>query len=281
VTASSRTTSRLALLFAAAMLAAMATVVSPATADASPDWASPADATITPGVQMYTGGGQCTANFVFTDGSDVLIGYSAHCAGTDGSTATNGCDAGTQPTGTPVDIEGADHPGTLVYSSWETMQERGESDANTCQYNDFALVSIHPDDHDKVNPTIPFWGGPDALGTSTAEGEKVYTYGNSSLRLGIELLSPKEGYSLGQGADGWNHSVYTLTPGVPGDSGSAFLNASGDAVGSLSTLALAPLPASNGVTDLALALDYANQHGGVSAQLATGTTPFGGGLLLP
>jgi hypothetical protein len=120
----------------------------------------PSEATITPGVQMVTGGGQCTANFIFTDGDDVLIGYSAHCAGTGGSTATNGCDAGTLPTGTEVDIEGASQPGTLAYSSWETMQEQGESDSNTCQYNDFALVAIHPDDHDAVNPTIPFWGGP-------------------------------------------------------------------------------------------------------------------------
>jgi hypothetical protein len=272
----------LALLLTAALLAALGALASPATADASAQWADPAEATITPGVQMVTEGGQCTANFIFTDGDDVLIGYSAHCAGTGGSTATNGCDAGTLPTGTTeVDIEGASQPGTLVYSAWETMQERNESDSNTCQYNDFALVAIHPDDHDAVNPTIPFWGGPDALGDSTSAGEKVYTYGNSSLRLGIELLSPKEGYSLGQNADGWNHPVYTVTPGVPGDSGSAFLDSNGHAVGSLSTLALAPLAGSNGVTDLALALEYANQHGGMNATLAQGTEPFAGGLILP
>jgi hypothetical protein len=281
VTRTSRLTSHLALLFAAAMIAALGSVATPSAADAATDWASEDEATITPGVQMVTGGGQCTANFIYTDGSDVLIGYSAHCAGTGEATSTNGCEAGTLPTGTEVEIEGADNPGTLVYSSWETMQDRGESDGNTCQYNDFALVAIHPDDHDAVNPSIPFWGGPDALGTSTAAGEKVYTYGNSSLRLGIDLLKPKEGYSLGQTADGWNHPVYTATPGIPGDSGSAFLDANGHAVGSLSTLALAPLAGSNGVTDLALALDYANQHGGVSAELVTGTTPFGGGLILP
>jgi hypothetical protein len=281
VTRASRLTPHLALLFAAAMIAALASVATPTAADAATDWASEDEATITPGVQMVTGGGQCTANFVYTDGSDVLIGYSAHCAGTGEATSTNGCEAGTLPTGTEVEIEGADNPGTLVYSSWETMQQRGETDGNTCQYNDFALVAIHPDDHDAVNPTIPFWGGPDALGDSTAAGEKVYTYGNSSLRLGIDLLKPKEGYSLGQTADGWNHPVYTATPGIPGDSGSAFLDSNGHAVGSLSTLALAPLAGSNGVTDLALALDYANQHGGVSAELANGTTPFGGGLILP
>ncbi len=276
-----RLTSTWPLLLVALALAAAGALATPAAADAAPDWAEFEQASIQPGVQMVTEGGQCTANFVFTDGADILLGYSAHCAGTGEATSTNGCEAATHPTGTPVEIEGATQPGTLTYSSWETMQQRGEGDLDTCQFNDFALVTLHPDDHGAVNPTIPFWGGPDALGSSTAELEKVYTYGNSSLRLGIDLLKPKEGYSLGQTASGWNHPVYTATPGIPGDSGSAFLDGAGAAVGSLSTLAIAPLAGSNGVTDLALALDYANTHGGVSAQLATGTEPFGGGLVLP
>ena len=276
-----RSSPALALLLTAVLLVALGTLAAPATADAAAQWADSAEASITPGVQMLTEGGQCTANFIFTDGDDVLIGYSAHCAGTGGSTSTNGCEAGTLPTGTEVEIEGASQPGTLAYSSWETMQQRGESDSNTCMFNDFALVAIHPDDHDAVNPTIPFWGGPVGIGDTTGSLDKVYTYGNSSLRLGIDLLSPKEGYSLGQNGDGWNHPVYTVTPGIPGDSGSAVLDASGQAVGSLSTLALAPLAGSNGVTDLALALDYANQHGGMDAELAEGTERFGGGLVLP
>jgi hypothetical protein len=280
VTSARRALHAFAVLLAAMLLATLGVVAAPPV-DAASDWADVEEATIGPGVQMVTEGGQCTANFVFTDGSDVLLGYAAHCAGTGGATSTNGCEAGTLPTGTPVEIEGASQPGTLAYSSWETMQDRGETDDNTCRYNDFALVAVAPVDHDRVNPTIPFWGGPNALGDSTEAGEKVYTYGNSSLRLGIDSLSPKEGYSLGQTADGWNHPVYTATPGVPGDSGSAFLDSAGDAVGSLSTLAIAPLAGSNGVTDLALALDYANRHGGMNAELATGTESFGGGLALP
>ncbi len=276
-----RCSSSLALLLTAALLVALGMVATPATADAAPQWASPEQATVTPGVQMLTEGGQCTANFVFTDGDAVLLGYAAHCAGTGGATATNGCDAPTHPTGTQVEVEGASQPGTLVYSSWETMQQRGETDLDTCQLNDFALVELHPDDHDAVNPTLPFWGGPDGIATSSQPLDKLYTYGNSSLRLGIELLSPKEGYSLGQGGGGWSHVAYTVTPGIPGDSGSAVLDRDGRALGSLSTLAIAPLAGSNGVTDLALALEYANRHGGVDAELATGTQAFGGGLALP
>ena len=66
-----------------------------------------------------------------------------------------------------------------------------------------------------------------------------------------------------------------MTPGVPGDSGSAFLDAEGNALGTLSTLAIAPLAGSNGVGDLAHELAYAQQHGGIAGlALVPGTEPF-------
>jgi hypothetical protein len=105
----------------------------------------------------------------------------------------------------------------------------------------------------------------------------VYSYGNSSLRFGATELSPKTGVSLGQDpADGgWTHPLYTATPGVPGDSGSAFLDANGNAVGTLSTLGLAPLPASNNIGDLAHELAYAQAHSGIAGlRLVPGTEPF-------
>lgn len=239
-------------------------------------WAPIDEATVTPGVQTVTGGaGQCTANFVFTDGQDVYVGQAAHCASLEAATASNGCESSAMPTGTEVTVQGAENPGTLVYSSWETMKEVGEQDANTCLFNDFALVKLHPDDHDKVNPTMPFFGGPTGLNTTgTALGEVVHTYGNSELRLGIELLSPKNGVSTGTGAGGWTHNVYTVTPGIPGDSGSGVIDGSGKALGILSTLMLAPLPASNEVTDLSRALNYANNHTSLDLRLVPGTQGF-------
>jgi hypothetical protein len=273
-----RSPGRLAALVLAALLAITFAITMTPPAQAA-SWAPADEATIRPGVQMVTGGGQCTANFVFTQGSDVLLGYAAHCAGLGGATDTNGCDAGSQPLGTPVQIEGAAHTGTLVYSSWETMQRRGETDGNACSYNDFALVRLDARDHAQVNPTVPFWGGPTGLVDHTNAGDTVLSYGNSSLRLGLDLLKPKEGTSLGQSAGGWTHTVYTATPGIPGDSGSAFIDADGRAFGVLSTLAIAPLAGSNGVSDLSRSLAYANQHGGMSAQLVHGTEPFTGSLL--
>ncbi|MET0525087.1 MAG: serine protease [Nocardioides sp.] len=242
------------VLAAATLLAAGAILAGPATAAAAaPTWAPAASASIHPGVQMYTEGAQCTANFVFTDAAGTTyVGYAAHCAGT--------------PVG----------EGTLAYSSWLTMQQRGERDPHTCDYNDLALVQVDADDVAKVNPSVPFWGGPVGINTEgTAAGDTVYSYGNSSLRAGVSQLSPKQGSSLGTTGEGWTHPVYTVSPGVPGDSGSAFLDAEGNALGTLSTLAIAPLAGSNGVGDLAHELAYAQQHGGIAGlELVPGTEPF-------
>ncbi len=272
-------------LAGAAVLAGPAQAATPTSA-VTAAWAPAARAKIHPGVQMYTNGAQCTANFVFTDGAaNTYVGYAAHCAGTGAATDTNGCDAGSLPLGTKVDfVENGSlvtagttvGTGTLVYSSWLAMQKAGTTDTNTCEYNDFALVKVDPAHVGKVNPSVPFWGGPTAVNTAGAPaGSKVYSFGNSSLRGGVELLSPKVGTSLGTTGGGWTHPVYTLTPGVPGDSGSGFMDASGKALGTLSTLAIAPLPASNGVGDLNHELAFAQQHSGISGlRLVPGTEPF-------
>ena len=254
----------------------------PAVLGAAPagGWTDAATATIHPGVQTVTdGSGQCTANFVFSNGEDILIGQAAHCAGLGEATDTNGCTAESLPLGTAVEIQGAEYPGTLVYSSWLTMQRVGEDDADTCAYNDFALVKIDTRDHDKVNPSIPVFGGTTGIDEDgAAAGEQVYTYGNSSLRLGLTQLSPHVGFSLGT-SGGWTTPIYTVTPGLPGDSGSAVLSQDGEALGILVTLALAPLAGSNGVTSLDRALDYANTHGTIGTiALENGTEPFTGNL---
>jgi hypothetical protein len=261
-------------MLATALVAVAGLLALAATASA---WAPAATAPIHPGVQTYTAGGQCTANFIFSDGTNTYIGQAAHCSGTDGNTATNGCDAGSLPTGTQVEVGGASKPGVMVYNSWVTMQAAGETDPDTCQYNDLALVQLDPADAAKVNPSVPYWGGPTGLGGATATGDDVLSYGNSSLRFGITTLSPKKGKSLGTDSGGWNHTVYTATPGIPGDSGSGFLDKDGKAFGVLSTVAIAPLPASNGVGDLANELGYLHGHTSFTGvQLVNGTEGFNG-----
>jgi hypothetical protein len=245
-------------------------------AAAAPTWAPAATAPIHPGVQTVTAGGQCTANFVFYDASNtVYIGQAAHCSGTGGATETNGCDSGSLPIGTPVQVGGASQPGTMVYNSWLAMQAAGETNPDACAFNDLALVRLNPADFGKVNPSIPFWGGPSGIDTNgTAAGENVYSYGNSSLRGGVAQLSPKQGVSLGDAGGGWSHNVYTVTPGIPGDSGSAFLNSAGAALGVLSTVQIAPVAGSNGVGDVSREINYMSSHSSLGAQLANGTQQF-------
>jgi hypothetical protein len=257
--------------------ALLAAAVAPSLASA---WAPAATATVHPGVQTFTNGAQCTSNFVFSDGSNTYLGQAAHCSGTGGNTETNGCTSGSLPIGTPVDVTGASKPGTLVYNSWLTMQAKGEADADTCAFNDLALVKIDPADVGSVNPSVPGFGGPTGVGSVGGLGSTVYTYGNSELRGGVTKLSPKQGVVFQNTGGGWSHEVYTVTPGIPGDSGSGFMNGSGQAVGILSTLELAPTPAANGVGDLAQEIAYMHANssfGGVN--LVPGTQPFNANLL--
>ncbi|HEY0576339.1 MAG TPA: serine protease [Pseudonocardia sp.] len=250
-------------------------------------WAPAKTAGITPGVQTYTQGGQCTANFVFVDGAgNVYLGQAAHCASTGKEDQTNGCHAGSRALGTTVTFHRGGSPagggdvigrGQLAYSSWLTMQRSGEKDANTCAYNDFALVKVDAKYVAQVNPGVPFWGGPVDLNTTgTTSGDKVFSYGNSSLRFGLAGLSPQSGASHGDdpAAGGWSHTVTSPTPGIPGDSGSAYLDPDGRALGTLSTLGLS-IPAVNNIGDLNRELTYARAHSGIPGlKLVLGTESF-------
>ena len=284
--------SKIAVL--ATVLAALALAVAPAWASAriglgnatvaagpkvTADWAPAATATIHPGVQVFTAGAQCTSNFVFEEGSNVYLGQAAHCSGTGGQTETDGCTSGSLPVGTPVEVTGAAKPGTLAYNSWLTMQAKGEKDPDTCAYNDLALIGIDPADVASVNPSVPGFGGPTGVGAAGATGSTVFSYGNSELRGGVTKLSPKQGVLIQDEGNGWSHIVATLTPGIPGDSGSGFLNESGQAIGILSTLQIAPLVGSNGVGDLGKELAYARANGFPGLQLVPGTQPFKASLL--
>jgi hypothetical protein len=256
-------------------------------------WAPEESATIHPGVMTFTnassflnGASQCTANFVFTDSSgNVYLGQAAHCSSTGEDTETNGCSTKSLPLGTPIysgdlvngGVQDGTLIGTLAYNSWIAMQKAKEKDANTCAYNDLALIKIDPSQVANVNPTVPFWGGPNGLAPSVSPtGERVFSYGNSILRGGVSALSPKTGVSLGDQEEtgGWSQQLYTVTPGIPGDSGSGFMDASGNALGVLSTVEFAPLPAANGVGTLAKELAYANSSTGLGLTVAAGTTSF-------
>jgi hypothetical protein len=260
------------------LVAAAGWMAAPIQGAAAQTWAPAASAAIHPGVQLFTKGAQCTANFIYTDANHVYIGQAAHCSGTGGNTQSDGCTSPSLPLGTPVTVTGAKHPGTLVYNSWLTMQGLHEKDVNTCSYNDLALVQLDPADVGSVNPSVPVWGGPVGLDTTgTKAGDAVYSYGNSQLGFGSRTISTKQGTSSGDAGGGWSHTVTTQPPGVPGDSGSGYLDGQGRALGVLSTLDVAPQPGANGVGDLARELAYMSTHSPFTGVvLALGTEAFTG-----
>ena len=221
------------------------------------EWPALDAATIRPGVQLHSATGQCTSNFVFTspDNVTLYIGFAAHCVD------------GLEP-GAVIDVGGVAE-GTLAYSSWHTMEKVGETDEGIRAENDFALVALPPSAYDKVHPAMRHFGGPVALADSSTVGggDKVLTYGNSGLRFETEPASWHEGYVLSP--SDWSSTVYTVTPGVFGDSGSGVMTGDGRALGILVTLIYAPTPAANGVTHLDKALAYAKEHAGIDVRLAT------------
>jgi hypothetical protein len=266
------------LRFVAMIVPLSAALVVPAPgagAAVPPGWAPAATATVHPGTQTYTQNSQCTANFVYVDGVHVYLGQAAHCSSTDGNGETDGCKAHSLPLGTSVRVVGARRPATMVYNSWLTMQAAGEKDANTCAFNDLALLELDPVDVGSVNPSIPAWGGPVGLNTTgVTAGDPVYSYGHSELLLGLAQLGPRQGQSRGDTGGGWSHIVLEIPPGIPGDSGSAFLDSHGNALGVLSTIDVGT-DFSNGVGDLSRELAYLHTHSTLTGlRLVPGTEPF-------
>ncbi len=50
--------------------------------------------------------------------------------------------------------------GSLVHSSWITMQFCGEAEPDACRFDDFAPGELAAAVVVDVNPSVPFFGGP-------------------------------------------------------------------------------------------------------------------------
>lgn len=247
----------------------------------------PGTATIAPGARMVTGNAGCTANFVYTDGTQTLLGYAAHCAATGGATDIDGCSVPPLPTGTPVEVFDTDgvggNFGSLVYSSWAAMQANNlniEENEDLCTLNDFALVALDAAAVEKVDPTVPIFGGPDGLSDgSNLVGNPWFSY-QPNIAPG-NTMPAKQG-TIEQEEGGGLSYIVTPPLGMAGDSGSGYMSEEGLAFGSLSTLisdSLSGQPLANGVTALSPALDYANENPDTGAlegpvALVEGTVPF-------
>jgi len=275
-------------LLTALVTAALLVVGIPAvsgSAGAAAKWAPEATAKIKPGVQMYTDGAQCTSNFVFKDrAGNVYVGYAAHCAGKGGSSDTNGCTTASYPLGTAVSfVTGGNFfsdgtkvgSGRLAYSSWATMRKLKTKSANRCAYNDFALVKVDKASVRKVNPTVPTFGGPTGIASPALKANAaIYTVGNSSLRSGKAVT--KTGKVTQPVGGGLAYEIQTANAGIPGDSGSGFMDGRGRVAGVLSTINVGLLSGvSNTMGNLAAELRFAQKYSGIKGLvLVKGTRGF-------
>jgi hypothetical protein len=254
---------------------------SPARASSGAVFAPAGGGAVGPGAELLTEIGpdlaSCTANFVFTEGDRVFLGSAAHCHAEGES--LDGCANDVLPLGTPVVVVGPD--GTeitaeLAYSSWAAMQEAGETDPDVCELNDLALLEIAPDDVDRVDPSVPVFGGPTGLDVDGLRPDEVVVSYQNDEDASYAVMRAKQGVNLGDAdARGLGYVVQTGTPGLPGDSGSGYLDGAGRAFGVLSTeIVLDDGEVVNGVTDLAQALEYAAAHGGPDVAVVEGAAPF-------
>jgi hypothetical protein len=256
-----------------AALACLLVLTTPVSAGAVvPAWAPVGTATIRPGAATLTADAICTSNFVFTDNAgNVYLGQAAHCSSSEHAGPLDGCLNNSLPVGTPVRVAGATRPATLVYNSWIAMDQRGETDFDRCNYNDFALIKLDPADYASVNPTLRGYGGPTGVAANVLDRTEVYGFGTTISQAGLAPHT-KRGVELIQGANGLAHSVRLSPPGISGDSGSGVVDANGRAFGVLSTFS--PRRGTNGVGNLARMLDYMRASGGPDVTLANGTEPF-------
>lgn len=237
------------------------------------EFGEPNDQQIRPGVEIVAAGSACTSNFLYrANDVTVFIGVAAHCFSPDSNDdSVSPCEARNENIGfNQVDIENASQPGTLMYSSWRAMQDNGVPAGDAlCDVNDFALVQIHPDDLDNIHPSAFVVGGPTALYTGLADvGDRVFSYGQSSLHFGVGDLEEKQGQISDITGGDWIYQITSDNPGLPGDSGSAVIHEDGRALGVLSTVGVRiglGSTVNNGVVNLEKALNYAKSGGFIPA----------------
>ena len=213
----------------AAALAAAGCLLSAGGADAAasavhPAWGSAKSATIHPGVTVSMGGVDCRAGFIFTDGTHAYIAVPASCSGS-GPVDNSKCDAGQDPLGLPVTIQGAKHKGTLVYSSIITMELRSQSAPNRCAYNDLSLVRIDRRDIRRTNPSVPMLGGPAGVSKDQPAAPD---------QLSVYLTAPSNAQALNTSGGGWSHAIMVDGAVAGSDLGAPVLTSDGHALGMVS-----------------------------------------------
>jgi hypothetical protein len=189
-----------------------------------PQWAPAKSASIHPGVAVSMGGVDCRAGFILTDGTHAFITLPASCSGS-GPVDNSKCDAGQDPLGLPVTIQGAKYKGTFVYSSIIMMELRGNKGTNRCSYNDLSLVRIDRRDIRRTNPSVPVLGGPTGLSKDQPAAPD---------QLSVYVSAPSNAQAINSTGGGWSHAIMVDGAVSGTDLGGPVLTAKGQALGMVS-----------------------------------------------
>jgi hypothetical protein len=154
----------------------------------------------------------CTANFIFASGGNQYVGTARHCVNSIG-----------EEVAMQVDTTTIAVVGTVSHMT------SGEGVPG----NDWALIRIDPTVAAKwgVTPAIPVAGGPNGVYSGCDVGTPVLHYGHG---YGVAVAQGKleGGVSTNWHDDGFGWAGF----GAPGDSGSAVITATGQAVGDFTHL---------------------------------------------
>ena len=175
--------------------------------------------------------GTCTANFVFTEGDRVFLGQAAHCAGTGEATETDGCSSATGPLGTEVAIQGSD--GATARRDGLQLVGR-DAGRRRDRPGPLRVQRLRPGraraGRRRATSTRACRSSaarPACTRASCARGRRCS--GTATRRLGTAsrrfARRPARSWRPTAGAVGYE--VYTVSPGIPGDSGSGYLTQNG------------------------------------------------------
>lgn len=253
-------------------------------ATATSAWGDPETKGIRPGNNITTNGASCTTSFIFTDNNGrYFVSTAAHCIVPTEQTSANGCTADySDLSATVSQMDLYDPSGSIAmdtvslpayYTSWHAMQDQNETSDAACNGNDFALLEVPAEHVGLLHPASLHFRAPTGMPSASDDvqpsGAMIWGFGASTLKLGITPLHPKQGFVVQMANDDWSYTVYLATPGIPGDSGGHIMTDDGQALGVASTLALAPLALSNNYTNIAKAVEYAEQYLGHDLDIVT------------
>lgn len=222
-----------------------------------PGWPRPSEAEIRPGVMV--GNMSCTSGFLFRspDNTTLYLSAAGHCFRE-------------KDAGDSVAIRKGKYSGRLAYAI---------NAANSLVEKDFALIALNNSYRDEVHPAVYHYGGPTGISKNVSRGDRVVTFGNSSLREPIDssgdgeppaspgnTLDPRGGIVYNDSK--YETQAYFAPPSIHGDSGSPVMTDEGQAVGVVTTGHIGGCGVCNGIANLDANLALAREEG-ITVSLVT------------